>query len=368
MQFSFIGLGLIGGSIAKALRKYLPDSIICAYSNDLSSLQLAKEDGVIDYILPSVEHSTSDADTTSHLEQTDVFFLCAPVEYNLMYLGMLVPFLKPSAILTDVGSTKSSIHQAAKDLGLQAYFIGGHPMAGSEKTGYTSSDSLILENAYYILTKSDETPEGKYQTLSHILRTIKAIPFAMEEMLHDKSVAAVSHLPHILASALCNVIKSQDSSNVLRQIAAGGFKDITRIASSSPIMWEQICKTNKTAILPILQKYIRYLEDIATDLKEDTPNAIHDRFAMSRDYRNRLSDIPFGLIQSHFSFSVKVADRPGAISIVSAILAANAISIKNIGINHNRELGEGALHISFYDSNSCELAKKVLIGYHYDVV
>ncbi len=367
LHYTFIGLGLIGGSVAKALRKYRPDSVICAYMPNKASLLIAKDDGVINQILDSVDENLKDPDTLDALKNTDIFFLCAPVESNISYLRAIMPYLKKSAIITDVGSTKVAIHKAAADLGLNSCFIGGHPMAGSEKTGYTSSDPLIIENAYYMLTCTKEISREKYRTLADVIQSIKSIPFEIDFEKHDLSVAAVSHLPHIIASALVNLVKQEDDHDLLKQIAAGGFKDITRIASSSPIMWNQICESNKPAILNLLRQYIALLENIHTDLTENVPDAIHDLFVSSREYRNSISDVPFGLIQSNFSFSIRVADKPGAISIVSAILAANSVSIKNIGINHNRELGEGALHISFYDSNSCDLAKKVLLGYNYEL-
>lgn len=422
-RFTFIGLGLIGGSIAKALRKYMPDCTIAAYMPDPSKLIPAKEDHVVDIILSDfkdisgIKESISDISSTmanskenppdifssmadvkkdpsgnstsmpdaikSHLGNslsmenaikslhalvdTDIFFLCAPVESNISYLEKLRPYLKQTAILTDVGSTKSSIHKAVHDLQLDDYFIGGHPMAGSERTGYLASDPLIIENAYYMLTPSVSVSGEKYDALVKIIHTIKSIPFAIDFEKHDFGVAAISHLPHIIASCLVNLVKSEDEDDLLKKIAAGGFKDITRIAASSPVMWDQICETNKSAILLLLGKYIQELSTIRRRLEEHIPNTVHDMFVSSREYRNSISDIPFGLIHSDFSFSVKVADKPGAISIVSAILAANSISIKNIGINHNRELGEGALHISFSEANACDLAKKILTGYNYEI-
>ena len=138
----FIGLGLIGGSIARGLKRSRPDIKIMAYMRTRSRLEQAKHDGVIDVILDGIDE---------HLRECDLIFLCTPVEYNAQYLSELRPFLKEGALLTDVGSTKGEIHEEILKQGLSDVFVGGHPMAGSEKTGYEHSTDHLLENAYYII-------------------------------------------------------------------------------------------------------------------------------------------------------------------------------------------------------------------------
>ena len=182
-------------------------------------------------------------------------------------------------------------------------------------------------------------------------------------------VATVSHLPHILAAALVNLVKDNDySDEVMKRVAAGGFKDITRIAAASPIMWEQICMVNSQPINKILRKYIDMLEDVYTHLADKSNLYINNMFEKSGEYRNSFDSNSQGVIISKHDISVHIQDKPGAISVISAILAANSISIKNIGINHNREKGEGALNISFYDADSCEMAGKLLREYNYTVL
>ena len=149
--FGFIGLGLIGGSIARGLRRANKDITIMAYMRTRSKLEQAKADGTIDIILDGIDET---------LSACDVIFLCTPVEYNAVYLEKVRPFLKPGALITDIGSTKTDIHQAVERLGYEDVFVGGHPMAGSEKTGYESSTDHLLENAYYIITPTKKsTPE-----------------------------------------------------------------------------------------------------------------------------------------------------------------------------------------------------------------
>ena len=355
--YGFIGLGLIGGSIAKSLRRAEPDCIIKAYSRTRSKVEQARSEGVVSIVLDDAEKS---------LSACDIIFLCTPVEYNETYLEKIRPFLKTGAIVTDVGSTKSSIHELVRKLGMEDVFIGGHPMAGSEKTGYENSDVLLLENAYYMLTETSSSSAEKMSRMKELVLSMKAIPFVIDCRKHDEVVATISHLPHLLASSLVNLVKDSDGPDgVMKRVAAGGFKDITRIAGSSPVMWEQICETNREAILPVLDRYISSLAEIRDRLNARDGSYIHDLFERSGRYRNSISDENNGLLNAQYSFSVHIADRPGSISILSAILSACGINIKNIGINHSREENEGALRITFYDSESCDLAEKQLKEYHY---
>lgn len=357
-NFLFIGFGLIGGSLAKAIKKHTTQAIISACSLSLTELEKAKGEGIIDHILDTVDENTTKA---------DIIFLCTPVEYNEYYLEKIKPFINSNTIITDVGSTKTSIHRAVKILNLEENFIGGHPMAGSEKTGYIASTPLLLENAYYILTAGNKTDTSKLKRLEELLKTIKCIPFVMDYKKHDKVVATISHLPHIVAASLVNIVEVSDyEDGIMRTVAAGGFKDITRIASASPVIWDQICTTNKEPILDVLNKYIILLNKIKDNL-ENKEHSAYALFEKSKAYRNSFADENIGLISSKNSFSVHVSDKPGAVSIISSILSANAINIRNIGINHNRELGEGVLKIAFYDSDSCRLAAKLLREYNYEL-
>ena len=165
-----------------------------------------------------------------------------------------------------------------------------------------------------------------------------------------------------------NLVNKLDSpSQHMKSIAAGGFKDITRIASSSPEMWEQICMTNVGPIADILEKYIASLNQILDQVRGHCGDSIYQLFETSRDYRNSITDRAKGSVEPSYEFTVDVADEIGAISTISVILAAKGISIKNIGINNNRERGEGALKIAFYDESSMEAAWNRLDKYKYEM-
>ena len=358
MTYGFIGLGLIGGSIAKALKAGEPDCQIYAYMPSREMLEEARADGTVDRILTGAEPCLADCNAV---------FLCAPVQTNARYLKTLREILTPDTLITDVGSSKQSIEREVLRLGLGAQFVGGHPMAGSEKSGYSYSDALLLENIFYLLCPTADTrPEmlTRMETLAHVML---ANPYVIDAATHDRAVATISHLPHLIAAALVNLVKDTDNAaHTMRSLAAGGFKDITRIASSSPIMWQQIFSANREAVLAVLDAYIDSLAEIRAALQSDNMQAIHELFLKSGKFRDQFSDAA-GLLSAQYSFSVHVADKPGAISIIAAILAAGSVNVKNIGINHNRENGDGALRIEFYDADSCQKAANLIGSYQFRV-
>ena len=357
--FGFIGLGLIGGSIARGIKRACPAARIMAYMRTRAKLEQAKEDGIVDVILDGIGEP---------LLECDIIFLCTPVEYNAQYLTQIRPFLKPGALITDVGSTKEDIHRVVTTLHMEEFFVGGHPMAGSEKTGYENSTDHLLENAYYIVTPTAKTKQEDADRLVEIARSIGSIPIVLDYHEHDRIVAAISHLPHLIASSLVNLVKDSDNQNeLMKRLAAGGFKDITRIASSSPEMWEQICMTNVEPISDILEAYIASLNKVLEEIREHKGQDIYRLFETSRDYRNSITDKAKGSVEPSYEFTVDVSDEVGAISTISVILAAKGISIKNIGINNNRERGEGALKIAFYDEASMEAAWQRLDKYKYEM-
>lgn len=355
----FIGLGLIGGSIAKAIRLRLPDARLIAYDINSAFLELAKQEQVLDQICPSVDSSFGSC---------DYIFLCAPVSCNAENLLTLKPYLSPDAVLTDVGSVKTGIHEQVRLAGLEAQFIGGHPMAGSERFGYQNAKASLLENAYYILTPSEEVPEEKVNGYRRLVEAIGAIPLILSYEEHDYVTAAISHLPHVIAASLVNLVKNSDSEEgVMKMIAAGGFKDITRIASSSPEMWQQICLTNAENIVKLLRTYIQYLDSLADQIGSRKKDHLYRFFETARSYRESFISTPSGPIKAEYVFTVDIADKPGAIAAIASLLAMHDVSIKNIGINHNRELAEGALRIEFYNQDSLTGAVQIMKEHGYKI-
>lgn len=283
MKTGFIGLGLIGGSIARAVRYFYPEAEIVAASRTRAPLEQAVKDGVVNRILPGVTEDFADC---------DYVFLCAPVADNTEYLKALKPVIRSSCILTDVGSTKCDIHEKVTELGLEENFIGGHPMTGSEKTGYAHSRRILIENAYYVLTPTSRISKEAVERYRDFIASLKALPLVLDYRTHDYVTAGISHLPHIIASSLVNLVRDSDTEDgIMKLVAAGGFKDITRIASSSPEMWEQICMTNTEPICGILQAYIDSLTQILNDVRSHDSKAVFDLFERSRAYRGSIPEI-----------------------------------------------------------------------------
>ena len=355
-KIGFIGLGLIGGSIAKAVRQYYPDYEIVAFDKNKESLALATQESVIDVAATTIDNN---------FQNCNYIFLCAPVAYNTAYLKQLTEYLNDDCILTDVGSVKTNIHEEVQHLGIGKYFIGGHPMAGSEKSGYSNSKAMLIENAYFILTPTAQVPKEKVDAYEKFVETLKALPVILDYKLHDQITGTISHLPHIIASTL---VKTHDTKDeMMKNLAAGGFKDITRIASSSPVMWQNICLKNKDNIIKILDEYIDSLEDFKEAIEREDDLDLYNRFESSRNYRNSMPSSSAGPIKKAFAVYCDIIDEAGGIAAIATILASNNISIKNIGIVHNREFEEGVLRIEFYDEDSSSRAVELLQKFRYIV-
>ena len=355
----FIGLGLIGGSIARTIRKFHPDYRLLAFDKDRDALAEAVSLNVIDGICDIEDE---------RLYNCDYLFLCAPVEFNVEYMEKIKDSLGENCILTDVGSVKSIIHEKVTELGLEGKFIGGHPMAGSERSGFSNSSDHLLENAYYIITPGGEVALDRISDFTELVSSLGAIPLVLTAEEHDFITAGVSHLPHIVASALVNLVNLLDNdAQYMKMIAAGGFRDITRIASSSPVMWEQICLENQKNISTVLDEFIRMLIQIRCSIDNKEADNIFDMFASSKDYRDSIDIIDNSLIPRSYVLYIDVADEAGAIATIATILATEKVNIKNIGIIHNREFEDGVLKIEFYTDAALEQAKVLLTKRNYKI-
>lgn len=331
-----VGLGLMGGSIAKALKKYCGVKEIAAYGRNEESLRQALGDGAITGYSTAIDSSFSGC---------DIIFICTPVDTIADYARMLAPFVGRDCILTDVGSTKTNVYESLAGLdGL--CFIGGHPMTGSEKTGYTASVEYLFENAYYLLTPYPDAPPDKVDNLRNIVTQIGAIPVVLPPHTHDHAVAAISHAPHVIASALVNTVRDlDDESHILQSLAAGGFKDITRIASASPEIWQSISMENRCEIIGVLDAFMERLHSFKEQLNNRDNDAVYDFFNNAKTYRDSFQNRT-GLMKTYELF-VDIVDRPGTIATVTTHLSIHGINIKNIGVVNNREFENGVLQVIF---------------------
>ncbi|MBP3926346.1 MAG: prephenate dehydrogenase/arogenate dehydrogenase family protein, partial [Clostridium sp.] len=195
-----------------------------------------------------------------------------------------------------------------------------------------------------------------------------ALPVTLGYKEHDYITGTISHLPHIIASSLVNFVKASDTEEEwMKHLAAGGFKDITRIASSSPTMWQHICSQNRENITQILTGYIQLLTEAKEQIAAGDEQAVYGLFDSSRNYRNSIPDSSSGPIKKAYVVYCDIIDEAGGIAAIATILASNHLSIKNIGIIHNREFEEGVLRIEFYEEDSSKKASLLLQKYRYIV-
>ncbi|MDA3130183.1 prephenate dehydrogenase [Aliibacillus thermotolerans] len=348
-----VGLGLIGGSIALAIKKE-HDATVVGVDVNSNQLKLAQSLQVIDEIADNLEEG---------IREADLIVLAAPVKKTEQLLEELQDLpLKEGAIVTDVGSTKSKIFQKAAPLHRKnVTFIGGHPMAGSHKSGVQAARAHLFENAFYVLTPSEEATASKVIQLQNWLKGTNARFIEMTPKQHDKLAGLISHFPHIVAASLVHQVKNiGNEDDLVSQLAAGGFKDITRIASSNPEMWRDILLHNKDTMLHLLRDWQKEMKKVETMLLEEESNDIYNYFQTAKKFRDCLPSNKKGALPSFYDLYVDIPDHPGVISDVTGILGKENISITNIRIIETREDIMGALRLSFRTDEDRKQAKQLL--------
>ncbi|MGL4821356.1 MAG: prephenate dehydrogenase [Bacilli bacterium] len=346
-----IGLGLIGGSLALSLKKH-PDTHVVGYDIDEQRMELAVSLGVIDERAQDLARGASDA---------DLIVLGVPVGYAKELLHQMTNWdLKPNVIVTDVGSTKQGIMEASTLLQARGVtFIGGHPMAGSHKSGVSAARAHLFENAYYVLTPSPG--EWRTEELVAWLKPTGAKTIVVDAARHDALVGAVSHFPHIVAASLVHTVEREDETDRLtKQLAAGGFRDITRIASSSPVMWRDILLDNRAALLKLLDDWSMQMAHVRDIVSSGDADAIYDFFGNAKRFRDELPERGKGAIPNVYELSVDVPDYAGAIADVTRLLADHRISITNLRILEVREDIFGVLVIRFRNERDRTRAAELL--------
>lgn len=349
-----VGLGLIGGSIALAIKNEFPDICIAGYDISEEQSIAAKKLGVIDQIFPSVEEG---------IRAASIIFLSTPVEQTLILLDRIAKSDRTEPLLvTDVGSTKKRVTDfAERVLPQEIEFIGGHPMAGSHKSGISAAKELLFENAFYILTPAKSAKEASLAKLKELLRGTHANFLEMSPEDHDEITSVISHFPHIVAAGLVHqASRFEDDFPMVKRLAAGGFRDITRIASSSPAMWRDILLHNKEKMLNRFDEWQKVMDKIRTFVENEDAENLFAYFQMAKNYRDGLPIKQKGAIPAFYDLYVDVPDSPGVISEITAILAAERISITNIRIIETREEINGVLRISFQSDADRKQAEKCI--------
>lgn len=276
---SVIGLGLIGGSLTEAIKKYQVSEHIIGISRS-DTYKTAREIGLVD-------EGYSIDDLQAGIRDADLIILAVPIRKICALIAEITPKAKSGCIVTDVGSTKHVIMEVANTFSRKdVYFIGGHPMAGSEKSGFNARSSELFKNRPYAIVADKMTPQSAIDSLCSMVRVIGALPIPIDAITHDRIVAGISHLPQLAVIALMNVIgKENDCENRYFQLSGPALYDITRIAESGYSIWEDTLISNRRNISNILNSYIEELKLLKKSL--DKP-IIKDDFDRANKYRNQL--------------------------------------------------------------------------------
>jgi prephenate dehydrogenase len=273
------GVGLIGGSVALALKKNGSTAQLVGVGRSSKNLQTALDLGVIDL---------ATSDIAMALNNADMALIAAPVAQTTRILQSIKPHLNTKTIITDAGSTKCDVSACAKEILGKQYnqFIGGHPIAGAEKSGVAAATADLFLGKNVVLTPAPETDRDAVACVAGFWEACGANVSEMSAETHDRIFAAVSHLPHLLAFALVDDIASRPNAQQLFSFAASGFRDFTRIAGSHPEMWRDISLANKTALLDELSAYqneLAQLKQLLTNNDGDGLQALFERASVARN-------------------------------------------------------------------------------------
>ncbi|WP_345239061.1 prephenate dehydrogenase [Pontibacillus salipaludis] len=355
-----VGLGLIGGSIALNLQNNTNVTIIGFDGND-RAIDYSLENNIIDQRANSFEDGVL---------QADIVFLATPTSITRSYIHKLDDMeLNKEVLVTDVCSVKKPVMDMAQSLtNQQIVFVGGHPMAGSHKNGIEAAKAHLFENAYYLFIPGINANEKHISMLEQLLHSTRSYFVTVDVEAHDQMTGVISHFPHLIASALVHQARSWHSTHpFLHELAAGGFRDITRIASSHPKMWNDIFFQNRETMISLLTDWIHEMNHLKSLVETLEHDELHTYLEQAKQYRDGLPVKQKGAIPSFYDVYVDIHDQPGALSEVTHIVAQETISIVNIQILEIREGITGALRLSFQTEKDQKRAKILLQSNGYEV-
>lgn len=348
------GLGLIGASMALGIKRDHPDYEILGYNRSQASRDIALERGMID---------RATDDFASFAPLADIIILSLPIQQTLDFIEKLASIdLKEGVIISDAGSTKSTIVSTAEKYfaDKSVRFVGAHPMAGSHKTGAASADVNLFENAYYIFTPSSLTTPDTLEEMKDLLSGLHARFIEIDASEHDRVTSQISHFPHILASGLMEQTASYaEEHEMTRRFAAGGFRDMTRIAESEPGMWTSILLSNRETIMERIEDFKGRLDEIEQAISKGDENQIWNFFNQAREQRQAMEIHKRGGVDSSYDLYIDVPDEEDVILRILELLRGT--SLVNIHINEeNREDVHGILQISFKNAQDLKRAEQVI--------
>lgn len=337
---AIVGVGLIGGSFAAALRGLAPAPRVAGIDTDRQGLHWALAHGLID------DASLPDEPEVGEWlgpEGVDLVVLATPASRTVEWLERLGS-AGYRGVVTDVASTKTAIIEAAERyLGPHATFVGGHPMAGSERSGVEAADPELFRGAYYVLTPTPTTDMDAYRSIHSLVSEFGCRVLSVDAREHDQAVAIISHVPHVAASALVELAAGHagESRDLLR-LAAGGFKDTTRVAAGSPDLWTGICLDNAGAVAEGVDELRSVLGEFTTMLRDGDAGGLREWLARAAEVRRSLPAQWVPATSRLTEVVVPVLDRPGVVAEVTTAASKAGCNIEAIEIDH---VSEASAHL-----------------------
>ena len=355
MKISIIGVGLIGGSIAKGLKKKDPKIHIHGFDKT-EVIQKALKDGTVDSALKTIDDSVD----------SDIIFLCLPPELSLFVLEEIGPNICEQTIISDVCGVKGVFAYKWKNLQSKGLYVGGHPLTGKDKAGYEHSEADLFENTIYTLSNLYEGNEKINKLITTIEKLGARIRF-LDPYLHDKIAATVSHLPQTIAvSLLLTASESEKGVNFL-DFASGGFTDITRIAAIDFSLWDSLYRNNKRAIIPAIELFQKHLNLVKHAIHNKEFQKLGEMFKNARNSRDLIPKNTKGFISPLFDLFIEVHDTHGVIAKITSVVAKKSINIKDIELLKARENMSGSLRLSFDSKEALEKAHKYITKEGYTI-
>lgn len=350
-KIAILGLGLIGGSLGKALVRR--GFVVSGWDVDAAVRVEARENGAVNYSADTLEQV---------LDNAGVVFIAVPALYVSKVIEQALPFVAAGAVFSDVCSTKGDVIREVQQFLPKEYaFVPGHPMTGSERNGIAAADPFLFENAAYILIDLPETASNDFEKIQFLIETIGAHLIRLTADEHDRIVSVVSHLPHMVAAMLARTAgEAETDFPGTLALAAGGFRDTTRIAMGDPQLWSGILQGNRTKILEALNLFRMNFDYFENLIKENKSAEIKQFLQQAKDVRVQIPTKNKGFVSMLHEIVVTIEDRPGTIQAVLQYLSAENINVKDIEILRIREGDGGTLRLALEEETDLEKSLRVL--------
>ncbi|CAN5765281.1 prephenate dehydrogenase [soil metagenome] len=355
-RLAVLGTGLIGGSIALGVRAVDGDLVVVGYDADPRAGRAALARGALSELAESPEEAVAAA---------DVIVLAPPVDRVPDLCVRLAEAVPRGAVVTDVGSAKAKVVLEGERC-FGGRFLGGHPMAGSERHGIEAADGDLFHDAFWILTPTSTTSPEAYSAVASLAGRLGAQAVALEPRQHDELMAHISHLPQLAASAVVSVASGEEGREALLGLAANGFRDVTRIAASNPELWVSILKANRAAVVDSLDRLGEQLQGVRASMTAGRWDEVERFLDAARRARVELFSKPaYG--GPPVALSIPVPDRPGVLAQVTTAAGEIGVNIEDLRIIHSTEGGRGRVELIVAGEEPARSLKTALGGLGYRV-